>query len=94
MTKPKQSNRFADLLGVHDTAQPASDTAAAPASDAATAPRRKGKRTNTDYVQISAYIRNATHKKVKAVLIFDEESGDFSDLLEHLLQEWLAQRPA
>lgn len=92
MTKqPKANNRFADLLGARDTDQPENNSAEAE-SEADTTPRRKGKRLNKEYVQISAYVRKDTHKKVKAALIFDEESGDFSDLMEQLLQEWLARQ--
>lgn len=82
MTKQPKQNRFADLLGARDTTEP---------EHAPAAPLR-GKRSNTDYVQISALVRKDTHKKVKAALILDDASGDFSDLLEQLLQEWLTQR--
>lgn len=84
MTKPKANNRFADLLGAREDAQP-EDTTSEP--DAAST---KGKRSNTDYVQVSGLVRKDTHKQVKAALIFDTENRDFSDLLEQLLQEWLA----
>lgn len=84
MTKqPKSGNRFADLLGARDTPEPEESTAPAAVT---------GKRSNKDYIQISALVRKDTHKKVKATLIMDDQSGDFSDLVQQLLEEWLRQR--
>ena len=54
--------------------------------------KRVGKRSDENYAQVTAYIRRDTHKEVKRAL-FDEE-GDFSDLVQKLLEDWLeAQNP-
>jgi hypothetical protein len=54
---------------------------------AAKAAARKGKRGNPDYVQLNGYVLKDTRRKVNAALAELEE--DYSDLLEHLLREWL-----
>lgn len=53
--------------------------------------RPKGKRSNPDYEQVTAYIRRDTYKATKIALL-EEEEGDFSDLVESLLAEWLDRR--
>ena len=47
----------------------------------------KGKRSNPDYEQVTAYIRRDTHRSVKRALLDKEQ--DFSDLVESLLVQWL-----
>lgn len=47
----------------------------------------KGKRSNPDYEQVTAYIRRDTHRNVKRALLDKEQ--DFSDLVESLLAQWL-----
>jgi hypothetical protein len=49
-----------------------------------------GKRSDSDYKQVSAYIRKDTHFKVKLALL--QEGGEFSELVEELLGEWVASR--
>ena len=49
-----------------------------------------GKRSNSDYKQVSAYIRKDTHFKVKLALL--QEGREFSELVEQLLGEWIASR--
>ncbi len=49
-----------------------------------------GKRSDSDYKQVSAYIRRDTHLKVKLALL--QEGREFSELVEELLTEWLASR--
>jgi hypothetical protein len=48
-----------------------------------------GKRSNTDYTQITAYIRSATHKNTKIALIEQGSERDMGDLIDELLSEWL-----
>jgi hypothetical protein len=52
--------------------------------------RPKGKRSNPDYEQVTAYIKKETHKNVKRELLDNEDIHDFSELLEILLVEWLS----
>lgn len=49
-----------------------------------------GKRSNTDYRQVSAYIRKDTHRRVKMALV--EEDRQFSELVAELLEDWLDER--
>ncbi len=51
--------------------------------------RPKGKRSNPDYTQVTAYIGRDTHKRVKMALLESEDEGDFSELVDRLLIEWL-----
>ena len=49
-----------------------------------------GKRSDSDYRQVSAYIRKNTHREVKIALL--QEDREFSELVEELLRGWLEQR--
>jgi uncharacterized protein YgbK (DUF1537 family) len=49
-----------------------------------------GKRSDSAYKQVSAYIRKDTHFQVKLALL--QEGREFSDLVEELLGEWVASR--
>jgi hypothetical protein len=49
-----------------------------------------GKRSNTEYRQVSAYIRKDTHRRVKMALL--EEDRQFSELVAELLETWLEER--
>lgn len=49
-----------------------------------------GKRSDPDYVQVTAYIREDTHKSVKKQLI--DESQDFGELIQDLLEGWLRKK--
>jgi len=58
----------------------------------ATMPRRgrpNGKRSNSEFQQVTAYVRRETYRKVSIKLIDQEVKGEFSELIEKLLQEWL-----
>lgn len=50
----------------------------------------EGKRGNPEFVQVSAYVREATHRAAKIALLQRGSDGDFSDLVEALLQAWVA----
>jgi hypothetical protein len=49
-----------------------------------------GKRSDSDYRQVSAYIRKDTHQQVKIALL--QEEREFSELVEELLRDWLESR--
>lgn len=53
--------------------------------------RPRGKRSNPNYEQVGAYIPKELNKQVKR-LLFDHEDMDFSDLVIHLLDEWVKQQ--
>ena len=54
--------------------------------------RPRGKRSNPDYEQVTAYIKKETYKNVKKRLLDDPEERDFSTLLEELLDRWQASK--
>jgi hypothetical protein len=51
--------------------------------------RPNGKRTNVEFQQVTAYVRRDTYRKVSIKLIDRESKGEFSELVEELLQQWL-----
>jgi len=63
-------------------------------SDDATAPRRgrpNGKRSNAEFQQVTAYVRRDTYRRVSIKLLDRENKGEFSELIEELLQKWLEE---
>lgn len=51
--------------------------------------RPPGKRSNPDYEQATIYIRKDTHRAVKVALLQREDTRQFSELVEDLLQQWV-----
>lgn len=51
--------------------------------------RPRGKRSNPDYEQVTAYIKRQTYREIKIALLQQEELADFSELIEELLCDWL-----
>jgi hypothetical protein len=51
----------------------------------------KGKRSSKAHKLAGAYLKRKTHADVMRAL-FDDDSRDFSDLVEELLSEWLKSR--
>jgi hypothetical protein len=66
------------------------------ASETLATPKRgrpaRGKRSNPDYEQITAYIRVKTHADVKIALLREGQKREFSALVEDLLGDWLDSR--
>ena len=52
--------------------------------------RPRGKRSNPDFEQVTAYIRSKTYRDVKIAILQQSEIDDFSELVEELLNEWLS----
>lgn len=52
--------------------------------------RPKGKRSDPDYEQVTAYIKKETYRQTKIALLQQGEVQDFSLLVEKLLAEWLS----
>ena len=48
-----------------------------------------GKRNNPEYEQVGAYIPKALYKRVRIRLLEMEPEGEFSDLVEQLLTNWV-----
>lgn len=53
--------------------------------------RPTGKRSNPNYVQVTAYIPQALYTEVKIALL-REGGGEFSDLVTELLSSWMQER--
>ena len=56
--------------------------------------RPKGKKSDPAFRQVSVYIADDLHHKVKGVLHNDRRGQEFSELVGALLTEWLARRTA
>ncbi|QLE59952.1 hypothetical protein [Nostoc sp. TCL26-01] len=57
--------------------------------------RPKGKRSDSNYEQVTAYIRKDTHTAVKIELLKESQNAqkqEFSELIQELLDEWLKSR--
>ncbi len=54
--------------------------------------RPKGKRSDPDYEQVTAYIRKDTHRDVKIALLSEGDGREFSELIQELLEQWLKSR--
>jgi len=60
----------------------------------ATAPRRgrpNGKRSNAEFQQVTAYVRRDTYRRVSIKLLDRENKGEFSELIEELLNKWVKE---
>jgi len=53
--------------------------------------RPKGKRSDPDFEQVTAYIRKDTHRQVKMALLAQGQNREFSELTQALLSAWLEQ---
>ena len=54
--------------------------------------RPSGKRSDADYVQVTAYVHKDTHREVKIALLKSGDEKDFSELVDSLLTGWLKSR--
>jgi len=54
--------------------------------------RPKGKRSDPDFEQVTAYIRKQTHQAIKIALLQEGQDREFSELVEELLSDWLRSR--
>lgn len=54
--------------------------------------RPKGKRSDPDYEQVTAYIRKDTHRDVKIALLSEGNGREFSELIQQMLEQWLRSR--
>ena len=54
--------------------------------------RPRGKRSDPNFEQITAYIRKQTHQGVKIALLQEGSGQEFSELVEDLLARWLKAR--
>jgi hypothetical protein len=71
---------------------PPSPAPSVPASPEKKPGRPPGKRSNPDYVQVTAYIPSDLHHNIKLALLQDRKGQEFSELVEELLETWLRLR--
>jgi hypothetical protein len=67
------------------------DPVAEPLAPVRTVGRPRGKRSNPDYEQISAYLRKETYRAAKIKLLETSDERDISEVLEELLAAWVQQ---
>ena len=87
-------NKFQEVI---DAAKDKEGIADKPASLAMPPKRRggrrpRGKRSDPDFEQVTAYIRKHTHQAVKITLLRESTGQEFSELVEDLLTKWLKAR--
>ena len=80
--------------GLMDAANSRENEAAQPTPVAMPAKREgrgrpRGKRSDPDFEQVTAYIRKQTHQGVKIALVQGGRGQEFSELVEDLLAQWL-----
>jgi hypothetical protein len=54
--------------------------------------RPAAKRSDPDFLQVTAYIRKETHRKTKIRLLEEGQGREFSELVEVMLEEWLDRK--
>lgn len=87
--KPK--NKFEEIINAKRLREAPEITESEISKPADSTQKGKGKRSNLEFIQISAYIRKTTHRDVKIALLQEGEK-EFSDLVETLLTQWLSSR--
>ena len=100
--KPNPLEAVSNIFGTLNRTEPAPPSPAPPKPSAIPAKPKEepalprlggrpatGKKSDKDYCQTSIYIRKATRKSVKQILLDSESEMDISDLVEMLLNKWL-----
>jgi hypothetical protein len=54
--------------------------------------RPKGKRSDPNFEQVTAYIQSITYTSVKIELLKEGQKREFSELVQELLEDWLRER--
>ena len=93
----QQSKRLSASSEVKSQKSPLSENDNPEAKSTPSAPKRgrpKGKRSDPNYEQVTAYIKKETYRQIKIALLQQEDVQDFSELVEKLLAEFLStQKP-
>ena len=82
--KPRSSARVAQA-----PAEPVRDIAPAPEATRRPRGRPRGKRSDPEFEQITAYLSRQTYRDTKIALLQEGRRREFSQLVEELLQQWL-----
>jgi hypothetical protein len=93
------SSKFKGILDVAKGREPEIEPAAAQVSPPSPAPieaprrgRPPGKRSDPTYSQVTAYIPEDLHRRVKIALLQEAKGREFSQLIDALLVDWLESR--
>ena len=98
MTEKK--SRFAGIADIRsrlpaepevEAAPPAAPAPPQPVPTAAASKmgRPPGKKTDPHYVQVTVYLRKEIHREAKKLLL--DDGGQFSDLVDDLVRQWIAK---
>ena len=90
------SSKFKGILDLAKGREPEPEPAPAqpppPSPAPADAPKRgrpPGKRSDPSYSQVTAYIPEDLHRRIKIALLQEAKGQEFSELVESLLIDWL-----
>ena len=91
------SSKFKGIIDQAKGRVPETPAEEPPPPSPAPAPAKKrgrpaGKRSDAEFIQVTAYIRKATHQEVKIALLKSGNDKDFSELVDSLLDGWLKSR--
>jgi hypothetical protein len=93
------SSKFSRLIDVAKGREPEPEPTPPPAPPSPAPPltprkgRPPGKRSDPRFVQVTAYVPEALHRKVKIRLLQEAKGQEFSELIEELLEDWIGSRP-
>ncbi len=80
-------SKFNDILKAAQARDLEVETPAPAETQSSKSGRPRGKRSNPDYEQVTAYIKRETYKDTKIVLLQQGNKQEFSELVEQLLSE-------
>jgi hypothetical protein len=93
------SSKFGNIIAIAKGREPEPEPAVArvvpPSPAPPEAPRRgrpPGKRSDPTYSQVTAYVPEDLHRRVKIALLQEAKGREFSQLVEALLIDWLRSR--
>lgn len=73
-----------EIIQITESMQPASEVPSIRRG------RPRGKRSDPDFEQVTAYVRSQTHRDVKISLLREGKGREFSELVQELLVVWLS----
>ncbi len=83
-------SKFNDILKAAKQRNSEVETPAPAETTSQKSGRPRGKRSNPDYEQVTAYIKRETYRNTKIALLQQRDNQEFSELVEQLLNEWLS----
>jgi hypothetical protein len=96
---PAVKSKFNSVLDAHKRREPGPEPTPAPEPPPPPAPAEPprrghppGKRSDSAYTQVTAYILEDLHHGVKMALLKERKGREFSQLVASLLSEWVASQ--